>query len=95
MIKRLMQSVREYKKDSILAPLYVSCEVVLEVIIPFLTAALIDKGIDAGDMNYVLKTGLLLILCALISLTFGILSGRSASIAAAGFAKKREWRPLT
>ena len=87
MIKRLMQSVREYKKDSILAPLYVSCEVVLEVIIPFLTAALIDKGIDAGDMNYVLKTGLLLILCALISLTFGILSGRSASIAAAGFAK--------
>ena len=87
MIKRLMQSVREYKKDSILAPLYVSCEVVLEVIIPFLTAALIDNGIDAGDMNYVLKTGLLLILCALISLTFGILSGRSASIAAAGFAK--------
>ena len=87
MIKRLMQSVREYKKDSILAPLYVSCEVVLEVIIPFLTAALIDKGIDAGDMNYVLKIGLLLILCALISLTFGILSGRSASIAAAGFAK--------
>ena len=87
MIKRLMQSVREYKKDSILAPLYVSCEVVLEVIIPFLTAALIDKGIDAGDMNYVLKIGMLLILCALISLTFGILSGRSASIAAAGFAK--------
>ena len=70
MIKRLMQSVREYKKDSILAPLYVSCEVVLEVIIPFLTAALIDNGIDAGDMNYVLKTGLLLILCALISWYF-------------------------
>ena len=87
MIKRLMQSIREYKKDSILAPLYVSCEVILEVIIPFLTAALIDKGIDAGDMNYVLKIGMLLILCALISLTFGILSGRSASIAAAGFAK--------
>ena len=87
MIKRLMQRIREYKKDSILAPLYVSCEVVLEVIIPFLTAALIDKGIDAGDMNYVLKIGMLLILCALISLTFGILSGRSASIAAAGFAK--------
>ena len=86
-IKRLMQSIREYKKDSILAPLYVSCEVVLEVIIPFLTAALIDKGIDAGDMDYVVKTGLLLVVCALISLTFGVLSGRSASIAAAGFAK--------
>ena len=86
-IKRLMQSIREYKKDSILAPLYVSCEVVLEVIIPFLTAALIDKGIDAGDMNYIVKTGLLLVICALISLTFGVLSGRSASIAAAGFAK--------
>ena len=86
-IKRLMQSIREYKKDSVLAPLYVSCEVVLEVIIPFLTAALIDKGIDAGDMDYVVKTGLLLVVCALISLTFGVLSGRSASIAAAGFAK--------
>lgn len=87
MIKRLMQSIREYKKDSILAPLYVSCEVVLEVIIPFLMADLIDYGIDAGDMNFIIKTGLLLVLCALISLTFGILSGRSASIAAAGFAK--------
>lgn len=87
MIKRLMQSIREYKKDSLLAPLYVSCEVLLEVLIPFLTAALIDKGIDAGDMNYIVRTGLLLVFCALISLTFGILSGRSASIAAAGFAK--------
>lgn len=87
MIKRLMQSIREYKKDSLLAPLYVSCEVLLEVLIPFLTAALIDKGVDAGDMNYIVRTGLLLVFCALISLTFGILSGRSASIAAAGFAK--------
>ena len=87
MIKRLMNSIREYKKDSILAPSYVTCEVILEVIIPFLMADLIDNGIDKGDMNFIIRTGLLLIACAIISLIFGILSGRSASIAAAGFAK--------
>lgn len=87
MIKRLSHSIREYKKHSILAPLFVSCEVILEVIIPFLMADLIDFGIDAGDMNYILKTGLILVACALVSLFFGVLSGRSASIAAAGFSK--------
>ena len=49
MIKHLMKSIREYKKDSILSPLFVSCEVILEVIIPFLMADLIDNGID--DIN--------------------------------------------
>ena len=87
MIKRLSQSIREYKKDAILSPVFVCGEVILEVIIPFLTADLIDYGVDAGDMNFILKTGILLVICALVSLTFGILSGRSASIASAGFAK--------
>lgn len=87
MIKRLSQSIREYKKDAVLSPLFVCGEVILEVIIPFLTADLIDYGVDAGDMNFIIKTGILLVICALVSLTFGILSGRSASIASAGFAK--------
>lgn len=87
MIKHLMKSIREYKKDSILSPLFVSCEVILEVIIPFLMADLIDNGIDAGNMNYILRIGITLIICALASLVFGFLSGRSAAIASAGFAK--------
>lgn len=87
MIKRLMHSIREYKKDSLLAPVFVSMEVILEVIIPLLMAHLIDFGIDAGNMNYIWKMGLALVISALISLCFGFLSGRSAAIASSGFAK--------
>lgn len=87
MIKRLLLSVREYKKASILAPLYVTLEVVMEVIIPLLMANLIDFGIDEGNMNYIMKMGLTLVLSCIISLAFGALSGRSAAIASAGYAK--------
>ena len=87
MIKRLAACVREYKKDSILTPLYVTMEVVLEVIIPLLMARLIDFGIDGGNMSYIIKMGIALVIAAIISLIFGALSGRSAAIASAGFAK--------
>lgn len=87
MIKHLMKSIREYKKDSILAPIFVTGEVILEVIIPFLMSKLIDSGIDAGDMNYIIRTGVILVVCALVSLSLGFLSGRSAAIASSGFAK--------
>ena len=63
MIKHLMKSIREYKKHSILAPIFVTGEVVLEVIIPFLMSKLIDSGIDAGDMNYIIRTGIILVMC--------------------------------
>ena len=87
MINRLSQSIREYKKDSILAPIYVSLEVLLEVVIPILMASLIDYGIDAGNLNYVLKMGIMLLTFAGISLLTGALAGRSAAIASSGFAK--------
>ena len=87
MIKRLIKSIREYKKHSVLAPIYVTLEVVMEVIIPLLMANLIDFGIDKGDMPYIGRMGALLIVACVISLAFGVLSGRSAAIAAAGFAK--------
>lgn len=87
MIRRLAKSIREYKRDSILAPIFVTMEVVLEVIIPFLMAKLIDNGIDTGSMPYILKTGAALVLCCAVSMLFGGLSGRSAAIASAGFAK--------
>ena len=57
MIKKLMKSIGEYKKDTILTPLFVSLEVVLEVIIPLLMAKLIDEGVYDGNMNIVYKIG--------------------------------------
>lgn len=87
MIKRLMKSIREYKKDSILAPIFVTMEVVMEVIIPFLMAELIDKGIDQGNMNFIVKMGIVLAISCIISLMFGALSGKYAASASAGFAK--------
>ncbi|MDD3409543.1 MAG: ABC transporter ATP-binding protein [Eubacteriales bacterium] len=87
MIKRLSACIREYKKASILTPLFVSMEVVMEVVIPLLMANLIDFGIDAGNMNEILKYGLALVLSCVISLAFGALSGKNAAVASAGFAK--------
>lgn len=87
MIKTLAKSIREYKKNSILTPLFVMLEVLFEVMIPFIMARLIDQGIDAGDMGVILRLGMLLLAAALIALTFGALSGRNAAIASAGFAR--------
>lgn len=87
MIKKLAKSIRKYKRESILTPIFVSLEVVMEVIIPLLMANLIDKGMYACDMNEVLKIGLELVGAAMLSLIFGVLSGSVAAKASAGFAK--------
>ncbi len=87
MIKKLMRSIREYKRDTILSPVFVTCEVIMEVLIPFLMARLVDNGINQGDMGYVIRMGLILCVSALVSLGFGVLSGLAASRASAGFAK--------
>lgn len=87
MIKRLAKSIREYKKNAILSPVYVILEVVMEVIIPIIMAKLIDNGIDAGNMNYVWKISGVLLVATLVSLTGGMLAGKHAAIASAGFAK--------
>jgi ATP-binding cassette subfamily B protein len=85
--KRILKSIREYKKDTIKTPIFVMFEVIMEVLIPFLMADLIDYGIDAGQMSVVVKMGVALLISAFISLVFGVLAGRSAAIASAGFAK--------
>ena len=87
MVKKLMCSIREYKKASLLAPIYVACEVILEVLIPYLMAGIIDIGIAESDMNYIYTMGAVLIVAAMASLFCGFMSGRYAAIAAAGFAK--------
>lgn len=87
MIKKLLFSVREFKKDMILAPVYVTLESILEIVIPTLMAFLIDNGINQKDMSYVLMMGLALVISATLSLITGIFAGRSAAIASAGFAR--------
>jgi len=87
MIKKLARSIREYKKDSILAPLFITLEVIIEVIIPLMMADLIDFGIELGDMAYIVKMGIALITASLLSLACGALSGSYAARASSGFGK--------
>ena len=87
MVKKLASFIKEYKKDSILTPIFVILEVVMEVIIPLLMARIIDVGIQNGDVNYILEMGIALIISAILSLVFGMLSGRFAAKASAGYAK--------
>ena len=87
MIKKLASYIKEYKKASILTPFFVVLEVVMEVIIPLLMSKIIDVGIPNNDIKYILEIGILLTVSAIMSLLFGMLSGRFAAKASSGFAK--------
>ena len=87
MIKKLASYIKEYKKSAIATPIFVILEVVMEVVIPLLMARIIDVGIQNSDIHYILEMGILLIISAILSLTFGMLSGRFAAKASAGYAK--------
>ena len=87
MIKKILKSLREYKKYAILTPLCVLIEVILEVTIPFLMSRLIDDGITNSNMDIVYEIGIILVCCAFISLCFGITSGIMSSKASNGFAR--------
>lgn len=87
MLKNVLKSVGEYKKETIFSPVTVALEVLLEVLIPYFMAVLIDKGINTGDMTEIIKYGMLLVVLAMAALAFGALSGHYAAVASAGFAK--------
>ena len=87
MIQRLLQEVKEYKKASLLAPALMVGEVVMELMLPFLMSFIIDSGVNQGDMAAVFKYGALMLLCAFLSLFCGMLSGKYAAYASAGFVK--------
>ena len=87
MNKTLLRSVREYKKQSILAPLLVILEVLMDVLIPLEMAKIIDVGIANGDMSYILQRGLILVVMAMLALFFGVQAGNMAAIAGAGYAR--------
>ena len=87
MNNKLLISVREYKKQSVLAPILVILEVLMEVLIPLEMAKIIDVGIANGDMSYIIQRGVILVAMAMLSLFFGVQAGNMAAVAAAGYAK--------
>lgn len=87
MNRKLFKSVREYKKESLLAPVFVILEVFMEVLIPLQMAKIIDVGMQNGDLAYIVKMGLILVVMAMLALFFGAVAGNMAAKAGAGYAK--------
>ena len=87
MNRLLFRSIREYKKQSILTPLFVILEVLMEVLIPYQMANIIDIGIQGSDLGYVIRTGIILVVMAMLALLFGVFAGKFAAEAGAGYAK--------
>lgn len=86
MLKTLAKQIKQYKLVSFLTPVCMVGEVIMEVLIPFITASIIDKGIEAGDINQVYFYGAIMVLMAFLSLTFGALGGKFGAAASSGFA---------
>lgn len=87
MIKNLMLSIREYKRASILTPIFVILEVLVEILIPLIMARMIDVGIGERDTNTLIFLGIVLIICVILGVCFGVLSGSYSATASAGFAQ--------
>lgn len=87
MIRKILSYVGEFKKDSILTPVFIALEVAMEVIIPLLMAKLIDNGIGKGDIKYVCIIGGIMVVAAFLSLSFGVLAGKYGASASTGFAR--------
>lgn len=86
MVKTLISQIKQYKRVSIVTPVFTMLEVIMEVIIPLITASIIDDGIEAGNMEHVYTYGILMLVTAMLSLLFGMLAGRFAAAASSGFA---------
>lgn len=87
MLKTLSREIKEFKKDSLLSPFFVILEVIMELIIPLMMASIIDDGVNRGNMKHVWVMGIAMIVIAMLSLTFGVLSGKYAARASTGFAR--------
>lgn len=87
MLKKLAKCIGEYKASAIKTPLYVSVECIFDVIIPFIMAFLIDEGINKGNSKEIIKIGIILIICSILAMFCGVMSGRHAARASSGFAK--------
>ncbi|WP_432631005.1 ABC transporter ATP-binding protein [Brotaphodocola sp.] len=82
----LLRQIRQYKKDTLLTPLFAGLEVIMEVLLPFITAKIIDEGLNGEDLSAVYRYGALMVVMAMLSLLFGALAGKYAASASSGFA---------
>lgn len=87
MIKTLAAQIKEFKKDSVLTPIFMILEVLFETMIPFLMASIIDKGVETGDIGHICKVGAAMAVLALCGLWAGMMGAKYASRASAGFAR--------
>ena len=87
MIKKLMRSIRDYKRASVLTPVFVILEVLVEILIPLIMARMIDVGIGEQETDTLLFLGIVLIICVILGVCFGVLSGSFSATASAGFAQ--------
>ena len=86
-LSTLAGEIKQYKLPAVLTPVFVVLEVLMEVLIPFVIADLLDKGVELGNYDVIIELGIVLIILALLALVFGILAGRTSAVASAGFAK--------
>lgn len=86
MIRTLFSQLKEYRTASLLSPLFTALEVIMEILIPFIIAELIDKGIEAGNIHEIYYYGVIMLIMAFFSLAFGTLAGRFSAKASSGFA---------
>ena len=87
MVKKIASYIGEFKKDTIMTPIYIGLEVAMEVMIPFLMAWIIDNGVGKGDVKYVTMVGIGMLIASFLSLTFGIIAGKTGASASSGFAR--------
>ena len=87
MLKTLAAQVKEYKKASLITPVFIVIEVILEILIPFLMASIIDNGLEAGNIRHVYTMGSIMLVIAFLSLASGVIAGKTAAKASSGFAK--------
>lgn len=87
MYRRIFQEVKEFKIPSLITPIFMILEVICEMVIPFLMASIIDEGVNAGNMDHIVKTGAVMLVVALFGLICGLVGGRTAAKASTGLAK--------
>ena len=87
MLRTILKEVKEFKRASIATPIYMILEVLMEMLIPFLMASIIDQGVNAGDIHHIYKVGGLMIVAALLGLLAGMAGGRYGAKASAGLAR--------
>ena len=87
MLKTLGSQIREFKKDSLLTPVFMILEVIMETVIPLLMASIIDDGVEKGDIHHIYMVGAAMVLIAALGLLFGVLGGKYGARASSGFAR--------